>query len=114
MNADLTPVVAALAELDEAELATLIEATNNVPQTAPGLLAWIESACDWELNRRQGRDYPLQPPDAAIPPEEGDMSIDAAMAMRATFAHDGREARSAVVVLFDAIVGLLTGGAQRH
>jgi hypothetical protein len=44
MNTDLNPVVAALAELDDGELATLINATHNVPQTAPGLLAWIERA----------------------------------------------------------------------
>ena len=38
MPADLTPVAAALAELDEGELAALIEATNNVPQTAPTMV----------------------------------------------------------------------------
>jgi hypothetical protein len=41
--------VAALAELSDAELHALIDATYNVPQIAPGLLAWIEHACDWEL-----------------------------------------------------------------
>jgi hypothetical protein len=36
---------------------------------------WIESACDWELNKRTGLDYPLLPPDAAIPTEEDTVSI---------------------------------------
>ena len=81
--------MAALAQLDEEQLAALIGSTNGVPQVAPGLLAWIEAACDWELNRRRGFDYPLLPPDAAIPPEEDAVS-------------------------FDAIVGLLTGSGHRH
>ena len=68
MRPDLQPVVMALAELDERELAALIEATNSVPQIAPGLLAWIEHAADWELNRRQGLEHRLLPPEAAIPP----------------------------------------------
>jgi hypothetical protein len=114
MDTDLTPVAAALARLDDTVLAGLIDATNNVPQTAPGLLAWVESACDWELNRRQGLDYPLRPPEAAIPPEEDAVSIDAAMIIRAQFAQDDLEETGAVVVLFNAIVGLLTGGEQWH
>jgi hypothetical protein len=114
MDADLTPVVAALAELDDGELAALIDTTNMVPQTAPGLLAWIESACDWELNRRRGFDFPLQPPEAAIPPEEDAVSLDGAAIIRARFAQDGREETRAVVRLFDAIVRLLTGGERTH
>ena len=52
-----------------------MDTTNNVPQTAPGLLAWIEHACDWEQHRRNDFDFPLQPPEAAIPPEEDAVSI---------------------------------------
>ena len=66
MDADLAPVVAALADLADGELAALIEASNGVPQIAPGLLAWIEHAADWETNRRRGLDFPLLPPEAAI------------------------------------------------
>jgi hypothetical protein len=71
----------------------LIDATSGVTQTAPGLLAWIEAACDWELNRREGVGYELQPPEAAIPPEEDAVSVAATMTMRATFAQDSRAAR---------------------
>ena len=46
MGAALLPVVAALAELSDTELRALIDATSGVTQTAPGLLAWIEAACD--------------------------------------------------------------------
>lgn len=114
MSPDLQPAVMALAELDEGEFAALIEATNNVPQTAPGLLAWIESACDWELNRRQGLDYPLQPPDAAIPPEEDGVSIDAATHLRAQFARDETSKAPAMVAVLDAVFGLLPGSRKTH
>jgi len=86
MDADLSPIVAVLGDLDDGELAALIETTNEVPQIAPGLLAWIEGAADWELNRRRGLDYTLLPPEAAMPPEEDSVSIDAAVIIRAQFA----------------------------
>jgi hypothetical protein len=114
MDADLDPTVAALAGLSDAELERLIAATYGVPQTAPGLLAWIDGACDWELNRRRGVDYPLQPPEAAIPPEEDSVSIDAAMAMRLAFPKDDRAEARRVLALFDVLVELLTGGLNRH
>jgi hypothetical protein len=40
-------------------------------------LAWIDSACDCEPNRRCGFDYELQPPEAAIDPREDAVSTDA-------------------------------------
>ena len=107
MNADLNPVAAALAELTDTELHALIDATNGLPQTAPGLLAWIEGACDWELNRRHGQDYELQMPATAIPPDEDAASMYAAMTMRSMFAQDNRA--PAMLALLHAIVELLTG-----
>ena len=59
VNAGLTAIKSALADLSDDELERLNAATCRVPQTAPGLLAWIDGACDWELNRRRGFDYPL-------------------------------------------------------
>jgi len=47
-------------------------------QIAPGLY-WLDSACVWQLQRRSGYHYELQPPEAAIPPEEDAVSIDAAI-----------------------------------
>jgi len=64
------------------------------PDIAVGLLAWIEGACVWELNRRRGFVYPLQPPEAAIDPSEEAVSINAAIAMRATFAQDSPAVRA--------------------
>ena len=66
MAPDLRDVVAALTDLDDTELAALIAATHSVPQTAPGLLAWIDGACDRKPNRRAGLDCDRQPPEAAM------------------------------------------------
>ena len=64
-------IQAALDDLTGDELRALAEATYAVPQyKAPGLLAWIDAACEWELNRRAGMHYSLAPPEAAIPEDE--------------------------------------------
>jgi hypothetical protein len=60
MDTDLTAIKAALADISDTERSALIAATYGVHQTAPGLLAWIDGACDWELNRRRDFDYPLR------------------------------------------------------
>ena len=110
MDADLEPLANALAELREAELRALVVAANELVLMAAGLLSWIEHLADWELNRRSGLDFPLQPPEAAITPEEGADSIVAATMMRDGFA-DGQQT-DPVVALFDAIVGALTGAGR--
>jgi len=103
-------MASALADVGDTELHALIAATYGVPQIAPRRLAWIDGAFDWELNRRRGFDYMLQPPEAAIDPSEDAISIDAAIGMRATFAQDS----PAVLALFDALVELLTSSGRKH
>jgi len=110
MTADLRPIKAALAKCSDEELRAVCAATYIVPQVAPGLLAWLDTACEWELHRRGAFDYELQPPEAAIPPEEDAISIEAAAAMRAAFEHDGTPG----VALFDELVALLTGEGRRQ
>ncbi len=112
MDADLEPLANALAELREAELRALVVAANELVLMAAGLLSWIEHLADWELNRRSGLDFPLQPPEAAITPEEGADSIVAATMMRDGFADGGGDQADPVVALFDAIVGALTGAGR--
>ena len=85
MEADLAAIKVALAVMSNAELDALIEATYKVEQIAPGLLAWLGSACVWQLQRRNGYHFELQPPEAAIPPEEDDVSIDVVIALRDSF-----------------------------
>jgi hypothetical protein len=108
MDADLVPVTAALAELEDIELQALVDAANEVVLIAAGLLSWIEHIADWEINRRVGLEFPLQPPHAAIPPEEDAHSIAAAAMIREQVA-DGRDEADPLVALFDAILGALTG-----
>ena len=110
LDIDLTAVKGALTGLNDTELRALIVATYGVPQVAPGLLAWIDSACDWELNRRGGSDYPLQSPEAAIDPSEDGVSISAAIVRHEHFAQDSPGA----LAFFEALVELLTGGKQKH
>ena len=92
----------ALAGLTDRELRALKITSNEVPQGAPGLMAWIEGACDWELNRRRGVNrYTLEALEAAIDPNEN-VGTEAAYAMRAFFA--GGDQDNAVLSLFDALV----------
>lgn len=87
-HAEIDTLRDALAELDDQgqELAALIHATHQAPGAVPGLLAWLEHVADREQHRRQGLDFPLQPPEAAIPPEEDAVSIAAAGTPRTLFA----------------------------
>jgi len=101
---NLRHIEEALAGLTDAELLALKLASNNAPQVAPGLLAWMEGACDWELHRRHGFDYTLQPPEAAIDPSEDAASIDATYAMQSAFAADQD---NGALTLLDALVEVL-------
>ena len=110
MDTDLTAIKAALADISDTELAALIAATYGVPQTAPGLLAWIDGACEWELNRRRDFDYPLLPPEAANDPSEDELSINAAIVLRDQFAQDSPSVRA----FFEALAELLTGKVRKY
>jgi len=52
VETDLSRIKVALAVMSNAELDTLIKATYKVEQIAPGLLAWLDPACVWQLHRR--------------------------------------------------------------
>ena len=114
MDTELRAVKAALAEISDNELQALIDATRDGTQTARGLLAWIETACVWERNRRTGRNSKLQLPEAAIPVEEDAVSIDAAITLRALCSRSESEAPGGVFALFDALVALLTSEGRRQ
>src|SRR5258708_7865967 len=93
-DAALRGVRAALASMTDPELDALVEATYKTPRTAPKLLAWLDSACAWQVHRRAGHDYELQAPKAAIPPEEDAVSIDAAILLRRAFLKDSAAVRA--------------------
>ena len=124
MDTDLHAIAAALTELDDGELHALAAAANGdphttpglltsidgIPQVAPCLLAWVATACNWEVHRRQGLDYELQPPKAAIPPEEEAACIDAAISLCAMFPPGTHGAHA----LFDALAKMLAGGGRKQ
>jgi len=114
MHPNLMPIMTALGELEDVELRALMAAAGEVVVVAAaGLLAWIEHLADWELNRRDGLHFSLQPPEAAIPPEHEVHSLAAALMLRQQFVDDG-EPRESMVSLFDAILCVLTAGEQLH
>ena len=92
----------------------LLATVNGVPHVAPGLLAWLDHVADWESDRRRGVDFPLQPPDEAVPPDEDVVSLDAAMMLRQRFAEADRVEARGMSALLDAVVSLLGGGGLRH
>ena len=104
---NLKYVEEALGALTDVELRALKIASSEARQVAPGLLAWFEGACDGEFNRRAGFDYRLQPPEAAIDPSQDEVSVEAAYAMRASFA--GSDLGAGALTFFDALLELLTG-----
>ena len=110
MAADLTRAKDALEALTDIELRALKMAASEIPQVAPDLLAWIEDACDWEIDRRAGRDYYLEPPEAAIYLSKDAISVKAAM--RESFATGGFA--TAALRFLDALAPQPTGEEQKH
>jgi hypothetical protein len=111
MDANMQPVADALAELTESELRALAVTANELVLEAAGLLVWMEHLADWELKRRAGSFFPLQSPDAAIPPAERADSVVALTTLRDGFAEGSWADSVPVLALFDAIAGVLAGTA---
>jgi len=89
MNTDLQQFAELLAELSDGELAALRNAADRSPQVVPGLLAWLEHAFGWEIDRRTGFQYRLAWPVEAIPPEEMAASVAAARLLVEAFRQSG-------------------------
>ena len=85
MDDELEGIRAACAAIPDALLVGLQGAADESPHLAPGLLAFVSHACDWELDRRRGRAYSLNGPHAAIPPEEMGASFATLAVLLATF-----------------------------
>jgi hypothetical protein len=56
----------------------------------PDLFAWIGHVSKWDLNHRQGLDFPIQSPEPAIKPSEYAAAIGVALLRRASLAAAGR------------------------
>ncbi len=112
MKANLAGVLDALAGLTDTELQALIIVVSEAPRITDGFVVWIRDACDWELNRRIGRNYDLVPPEADANPSEDAASIDTIHAMRASFA--ATDLAPAALKFFNALAELLAGGARKR
>jgi len=75
----------------------------------PGLLAWLEHAVGWELDRREGRSYRFAEPMEAVPPEEVAVLATLAAAFGGTSPATQRSVE-AIVELLDATRAVLQAG----
>ncbi len=109
MRDPLADIHGVLAELTDDELEVLFATSWLRPAPSISLLAWIEHAADWEVNRRKGFDFHLEPPDEAIDPSEDFVAINAAIALHDEYAGD-----SAIARFFAAAVDILIERGQRQ
>ena len=105
----LVDVRGVLAELADDELEVLFATSWLRPAPCMALLAWIEHAADWEVNRRKGFDFHLEPPDEAIDLSEDQVAISAAIVLHDEYAGD-----SAIARFFAAVVDILIERGQRQ
>jgi hypothetical protein len=108
--ADLTAALATICDRDLHSLRTAIEGSPNV---VPGLLAWLEAAVDWEINRRAGMFYPLLGPLAAIDDTEADVSLVTLTILAACFRSDGRNESKPVAEFLELTASTLRAEIER-
>jgi hypothetical protein len=107
---DLT---AKLARISDRQLQGLQVATNNVPNVVGGLLAWLEHAVGWEIDRRIGRHYPLQGPSAAIDTPEIADSLLALTLLAAQFRKNADRAHHVVADFLETSAAVLRAEIER-
>jgi hypothetical protein len=96
-----------LAAIPEQDLDTLRATIEAAPNGVPGLMAYLDHAVSWELDRRAGQSYVLLPPRAAIPDEEFGASLDALAVLAMFFRRDRRHDGEPIAALLDHISSLL-------
>lgn len=102
-----------LASLDDGVLGALIATLERLQGILPALHAWLEHAARWEIDRREGFAYPLQPPMAAISPDELPEAIATSVALRNAFAEPRHPAPAAVSDFFDRLRDALAAEEER-
>jgi len=106
-------VTAALATIPDRDLHGLDFAIDASPNVVPGLLAWLEAAVDWEINRRAGMFYPLLGPRAAIDDTETDVSLATLAILAACFRGDGRRESTSVATFLELTAVTLRAEVER-
>jgi hypothetical protein len=82
----------ALAALSDRELFSLRAAAEEAMAFAPSLLAWLEHAAGWEIDRREQQDYVLRVPSESIEDDAVPHALLALEALRFTFRSGGASA----------------------
>ena len=106
-------LTAVLATIPERDLHGLGLAIDGSPNVVPGLLAWLEAAVDWEVNRRAGMFYPLLGPRAAIDDTETDASLMTLAILAACFRGDGRSESEPVAEFLELTAATLRAEFRR-
>ena len=99
----MTDFVVLLAAIDDRSLRAIISTIDELPNVVPALQAWIEHAARWERDRREGFNYPLQAPMAAIDAEELPKALMASTLIAECFRRDERRDVAAVVAFFEGL-----------
>ena len=106
-------VAAALATISYRDLRGLSAAIGNSPNIVPGLLAWLDTAVDWEIDRRAGIFYPLLGPRAAIDDTELNTSLMTLAVLVACFRGDGRSESKPVAEFLALTASTLRAEVER-
>ena len=104
---------AGLAAIPDRELHALRAAIEGSPNIVPGLLAWLDGATDWEINRRAVFDYALLGPIRAIADEEVDRSLLTLAVLSAQVRGDGRGESVPVADFLDCAAAVLRAEVER-
>jgi hypothetical protein len=110
----LTRLVALLSHVGTDDLAALRSAVDGVsgyedaPRSISGLLAWLEHAVGWELDRRAGVEYRLGRPTEAIAHEDVEMCVIAVLAIATSFRHTVGRDTSDIADLLEHVAVLIT------
>ena len=110
---DLIDIRAALVAIPEQDLYTLRATIEVAPNAVPGLLAYLDHAVGWEIDRRAGQSYALQRPMAAIPDDEVAASLDALAILAIFFRRDRQHDGEPIAALLDRVASILRVEMER-
>ena len=99
----MTHLVVLLAAIDDRSLRAIISTIDQLPSVVPALQAWIEHAARWERDRREGFNYPLQEPMAAIDADELPKALMASALIAECFRLDDRRDVAPVLAFFEGL-----------
>ena len=103
----LTDIVGSLVQLTGRDLIRARSTVNQLQNVPPGLLAWLEHAADWEMNRRAGFFYRLQGPLAAIDDTEVKRSLATLSVLSNCFGGDRQLHCMAIADFFQLVARVL-------